>query len=48
MKYKPIPETCKCGNPRRPGQRLCKSCHAAYMKNWRSKRVFVLREEVNA
>lgn len=27
---------CQCGKaPRREGQRSCKSCHAAYMREWR-------------
>jgi hypothetical protein len=26
----------RCGGPRdRPGQRYCRSCHAAYKRNWR-------------
>lgn len=31
MKYKPPSERCSnlCGRMRRPGQRLCKECHAA-------------------
>lgn len=28
-------KTCKCGNPRIPGQHNCASCHAAYMRDWR-------------
>ncbi len=27
---------CACGAQRRPGQRTCAVCHAAYMRRWRS------------
>ena len=26
---------CACGSPSRPGQRTCKACHAAYVREWR-------------
>lgn len=26
---------CRCGADRRPNQRLCAACHAAYMREWR-------------
>lgn len=30
---------CPCGKPRdRKGQRYCKTCHAAYMRDWRAGR----------
>lgn len=37
---------CKCGNPARPGQRTCRKCHAAFMKNWRNDRVFVKKSDL--
>lgn len=27
---------CKCGNENRPGQQTCKTCHAAYMREYRN------------
>jgi preprotein translocase subunit Sss1 len=41
MKYKPPGEVCStegCEMPRRPGQRTCQECHAAYMRVWRRSR----------
>lgn len=35
MNYKPVPTTCGCGKPRRPGQRDCKDCHAASARRLR-------------
>ena len=33
----------RCGkNRRKPGQRVCKICHAAYMRDWRAGKVEVL------
>lgn len=26
---------CRCGQPARVGQRRCRACHAAYMREWR-------------
>lgn len=41
-------ETCsRCPALRdRPGQALCKKCHAKYMKDWRGDRVYVKREDL--
>jgi len=27
--------TCRCGAQARDGQRVCRNCHAAYMRDWR-------------
>jgi hypothetical protein len=36
-----------CGLPRdKPGQAMCKACHRKYMRTWRKKHVYVLREDV--
>jgi hypothetical protein len=32
----PVCSTCR-EHPRRPGQRTCTSCHAAYQRAWRAK-----------
>lgn len=29
---------CKCGQPRRPGQRNCTGCHAGYLRKWRKRK----------
>jgi hypothetical protein len=31
----PQPTACSCGQPTRPGQRLCLACHRAYMRRYR-------------
>jgi len=34
-----------CGAARdKPGQAFCRACHREYMREWRSKHVYVLRE----
>ena len=40
---------CKCGNESRPGQRTCKECHSAYMREWRKEanKALLQREEKN-
>lgn len=39
----------KCGkNPSRKNGRYCKRCHADYMKEWRSRRIYVLKEDLRA
>lgn len=35
---------CKCGEDSRPGQRDCKTCHAAYMRNWRKTHKMTLEQ----
>lgn len=45
MKWKEKKKLCKCGKPRRDGQRICKECHAAYMREWRKQRVYVRKDE---
>lgn len=35
---------CKCGSPTRSGQRTCKPCHAAYMREYRARKAQPLAE----
>jgi hypothetical protein len=38
MTLSPARPCSKCGAPRRkPGQRYCRACHAAYMRDWRAR-----------
>jgi hypothetical protein len=38
-----ISENCKCGKPRRPGQRYCRSCHKAAQQKYRDTHVVMGR-----
>jgi hypothetical protein len=42
MKWREVSKLCKCGKPRRPGQRECRQCHATAVREYRRR----LKDEI--